>query len=91
MEAAAIMGGDHEMAEAALARFNITAPNVGHAIELLRSIATPAPMEAMVSTYMALDGVATSCNADAANLTGRFGTAWETMKAEQADGQFLNG
>jgi hypothetical protein len=91
MNAAAVMGGDHTAAEAALARFGIQAPNVGEAIGLLHSIASPAPAEQMVTTFMALDAVASGCNGDASNLQGRFGTAWETMRAEQADGQFLNG
>jgi hypothetical protein len=91
MQAASLMGGDHAMAEAALARFGIQAPNVADAIGLLQSVASPAPAEDMVTTYMALDAVASGCNGDASNLQGRFGTAWETMQAERADGQFLNG
>lgn len=91
MNAAAIMGGDHSAAEAALARFGVQAPNVADAIALLQSVASPAPAEAMVTTYMALDTVASSCDSDARNLQGRFGHAWETTKAEQIDGQFYNG
>lgn len=91
MQAAAVMGGDHSTAEAALARFGVQAPNVADAIALLHTVASPAPAEQMVSTYMALDVVANGCQSDATNLQTRFGSAWETTKAEQIDGQFYNG
>jgi hypothetical protein len=89
--AARVMGGDHEVAEAALARFGVNAPNTGDAISLLMAVASPAPAEQMVTIFMALDAVASGCDADANNLQARFGHAWETTKAENIDGQFYNG
>lgn len=89
---AAVMASDHEAAQAALGRFNVTAPNVGTAIELLTSVAgDPATEAEMVNTYVALDAVTNGCRGDQADLQTRFGTAWEAMRAENADGQFLNG
>lgn len=91
VQAAAVMGGDHSTAEAALARFGVKAPNVADAIGLLHIVASPAPAEAMVNTYLALDVVANGCDSDAANLQTRFGAAWEATKAEGIDGTFYNG
>lgn len=90
IEAAKVMANDHATAEAALARFRIQAPNVAEAISLLTAAANPAPAEHMVNTYMALDLVATGCQADATDLTTRFGSAWETFKREDADAQYVN-
>lgn len=90
IEAAKVMASDHATAEAALARFRIQAPNVAEAISLLTAAANPAPAEHMVNTYMALDVVANGCQADATDLTARFGSAWETFKREDADAQYVN-
>lgn len=90
--AAATMLRDHEQAQAGLARFGVTAPNVAEAIGLLSTVAgDPATEAAMITTFMALDVVTNGCVADRQNLASRFGTAWEIMRAEGADGQYVNG
>jgi hypothetical protein len=88
---ASFMEADHRNATDALARFGITAPSMNDSTDMLNRIANPVTSYEMVEAFMVIDVVASGCADDRANLQARFGTAWEILKAEQVDGQFLNG
>lgn len=88
---AKVMTADNQVAEDALSRFRVSSPGLTEATGLLGEVAgDPAPQAALIAAYMALDAVTAACHSAQANLVARFGHAWEVMKSENADGQFLN-